>query len=540
MDTLKNTAPTDSETLGLKTIIVGYVRKWRVFAVAAFISLILAVLYLVLVPSTYEVMARIQLQEDEGTSASFGLGEAAGLMRSFGLGGGGGGSVSIDDERVILASNELLREVIKKLDMQVAYMKPNAILYNMYKDVPLSLTFNEETSANIPNKMTFKAAIDEAGRAKVSVKIREGKNYSFEYDALPAVIRLPQGDFTLDYNKEYPEKVTSYKMKMIVKPLSWIAEELETQLLIEDVSKSSNIIEIGFQDYEKQRGTDLLNTLVSVYNKQYEEVKLHKSNKSMLFVEERINNMLKDLYDTEQALEEFKLKNKVTDPEHDLQFNVAQMQELQTKIIDAETQSYIIDLMDDFVKDPANKYSVVPMLLSTQAGETGGGSISLYNQKLMERTQLLKSSRGESPLVLLVNEQADQLHEGVVQSVANAKGAFRQTLADLKDKEKRLFGKMGQVPTLEKEYVNFKRQQEINQGVYLLLLQKKEEIAMTIGEMQEHARIVDKAFIKQKRVAPRTLYAGLGMIVFTLLIPVIWLFCKEQTLALLEEYRKSA
>ena len=110
----------DNETIGLKSIIVRYLLHWKLFLGVFLFSIIPAVLYLIYYPRTYEMMARIQIQEDKDLGGgSFGLGEAAGLMKSFGLGSVSGGVVNIDDELVTLTSNKMLRNMVLKLGVNV-------------------------------------------------------------------------------------------------------------------------------------------------------------------------------------------------------------------------------------------------------------------------------------------------------------------------------------------------------------------------------------------------------------------------------------
>ncbi|MDH6534542.1 tyrosine protein kinase [Parabacteroides sp. 52] len=529
----------EKETIGLKEIFVGYLHHWKVFVAAGITSLLLAVLYLTLVPNTFEVMARVQLQADEGSSGSFGLGEAAGLMKSFGLGGGSSSTVNVDDEKTILASNELMGQVIKELGLQVEYKKPNSFLYTLYTDAPLSLTFNEETNANILDDIEFTISIASDGKAKVNVK-DEGEKRTFEYASLPATISLQEGDFVLNYKEGAEKQNKPYKIKAKVKPLNWVAEQYVGAILIDEVSKSSNILELSCQDHQKRRGVDLLNTLMRKFNEHHEKVKQEEAAKSMFFVKGRIDHLLGELDQTERVLEEFKLKHNMTDIQYDVEFYVGQMQELQVKIIEAEAQVHVINMMSEFVENPANKYNIVPILLTAQDGESGGGPISMYNQKLIERNQILKASRPESPLIQSTNAQLDKLREGVVQTIANAKNSLALTVNELKNKENKLYSKMGEVPTLEREYTNYKRQQEILQGVYLILLQKREEIALTVGDMKDRARVIDQAFVKKKRVAPRKLFALLGMMLFTLVAPIVWIESKKIFVELKKEYKRTA
>ena len=71
------------------------------------------------------------------------------------------------------------------------------------------------------------------------------------------------------------------------------------------------------------------------------------------------------------------------------------------------------------------------------------------------------------------------------------KKSYQLVLEDLKSQEKKIMDKMGNVPTYEREYLDLKRQQEILQGVYLILLQKREEIALASGHGRDKGLILE-------------------------------------------------
>ena len=122
------------------------------------------------------------------------------------------------------------------------------------------------------------------------------------------------------------------------------------------------------------------------------------------------------------------------------------------------------------MKDARNKYSVIPAMLSAD-GEKGG-AISAYNEALMERDKITKSTNSVNPLSEIADSQIDKLRDGVVLAIDNARKSSQFVLNDLKSQEKAIMSKMDYVPTYEREYLDYKRQQEILQGVYLILLQK--------------------------------------------------------------------
>lgn len=526
----------DNETISLKKIIVYYLLHWKVFVVAGLVSLVFAVLYLVFVPRTYEMMARVQLLEDKGTSGSgFNMGDASGLMKTFGLGGISGGSLNLDDEMAKFMSTTTLKEVVLRLGLNAPCYKPYEYDYKMYDEAPLVLTADWETQETLVESVEFKVRIDDNGRMRVKTKSKIGK-HNLDFQSLPADIHLPEGTFTLSYRSE---AVKPLSLKMEYTPAINVAEALSESILYDEYSKNANVIELSCTDYERKRGLDLLNTLIDVYNSWEDSVKREKNLESVRFLDDRLAHVTSDLSDIEEKIEKYKLKNKMTDIEHDVEFYVEQMKELQVKIIELEAQGRLTDLLDAYVKDPKNKYNLVPGVLSTTESDGASSSVMAYNQALLERERLLQSTKADNPLVAQLNKQVDQLRKNVHLSIENAKKTLSMTLDDLRGKEKQILDKMGEVPTLEREYIDFRRQQEICQALYLILLQKREDLMISIGDSKDRVRIVEQPYVKAKAVAPRKLFALIGMMIFTLVGGVGYLFGKEQWGELKKELEKA-
>lgn len=524
----------DNETISLKKIIIYYIVHWKLFVFAAIISLIPALLYLIFTPRTYEIAAKIQLVEDKNSSNSgFNVGDASGLMQSFGLGGISGGGINVDDEMAKLTSNSTLKDAVLKLGLNVSYYKPYTYKYKMYENVPLVLSTDLKTERDLDCTVLFDVDIKKNGRVQVKTEALKEKR-TFEFDSLPAEIKLEVGSFILAYRSDV---VKPLSLTLEISPAGWVAETIYQDITFDEYSKNANVIELSFVDYERHRGVDLLNTLVDTYNNQEDSIKRIEGEKSLTFLEGRIQNVMADLSETEALIERYKLKNKMTDIEADVQFYVEQLKDLQVKIIELEAQSRLIDMVTAYIKEPKNKYNLIPSLLSSGEGDKAG-PITTYNEALLERAKLLQTTKGNNPLIEQINNQVDQLRESVYLAIDNSQRAVMFTLDDLRGKEKLIMDKMGTVPTLEREYVDYKRQQEIYQAVYLILLQKREDIALSIGESKDRARFVEKTYVKQYPIGPRKLYAAIGMLLFTLIIPVTFLFIREQVLSLKEEFVK--
>lgn len=527
----------DNEVIGLKKIIVGYLYHWKLFLSIFIVSIILGCLYYIFVPTTYEMVARIQLQEDKSLgSGGLALGEASGLMKSFGLGNMTGGALSVDDEIVKLLSNGLLSEVVEDLGLNINYIKPYNFKVYMYDEMPFILQPDSLTNKTLNSYVTFDIHVNSSGKIDIRI-VNNDNSWKKTYASLPVKIDLPIGQFELRSNdKEKLQLPCSAKIEFI--PVKWKADMLVEELKVEEYSKTSKIIELFYQDYEVNRGVDLLNAMISIYNRKESSFKKLEGKKSIDFLNERIDSVSRALTSIEQDIESYKVQNEVMQLEYDVQFYAEQMKELQVKMIELETNGHIIDLMYSFIKDPSNKYHLVPSLLAGSEASDVSSPLSLYNAALLEREKLLQTTKGDNPLIERTNSQIDRLRETVFKSIENAKKSYNLTLADLKNKENVLLTKMRSVPYLEKEYVDLKRKQEIYQAVYLILLQKREEISLSVGEDSVRGRIIDNAYVKEIPVGPRKLFIALAILLFSIIVPVFYLFIKEQILLIYNEYKR--
>ena len=525
----------DKENISLKTILVRYLLHWKLFLIVFILSFIPAIFYLTFYPRTYSFASSILLQEEkESSMSSLGLSEASGLMKSFGI-GIGGGSINVDDEMEILSSNRLLRKMIHELGINVVYTYPYSF-YKLYNDAPLKLTADTATLATIRDEYRFTVSVS-PGQIKVIAKtVLGGWKETYIFSSFPATMAIGKDVFTLDLNPDVAPK-KEFKLKIKYLPASWLAEDLGKKITIEDVSSLSNVLTIDYDDHSMQRGLDMLNTLVKVYNEDMVSYKRTESHRTTDFLNQRIDLTMNNLIQVEADIEDYKQKNDMTLLEADVTFYTESYKEILSSIFDMEFQSYQIDMLDDYVKDPENKNKVVPSIFSVTVGEVG--VVAQYNKMVVEQEKLLNNSNENNDVYKSLNHQVEVLHEGVIVMLENTRKSTAASLADLKSKESDILSKMKTIPAKEREYISYKRNQDILQAIYLMLLQKKEETVFSIGNHLDRARVIEPAFIKKKTVGPRKLFAGIGILLLTLVIPVGYLFGKDLFVALKEEYKRT-
>lgn len=524
----------DQENVSLKNILVKYFHHWKLFLAAFVLSFIPAILYLSLTPRTYKFIAGVLLQDemDSGIS-SIGMGEAASLMKSFGV-GGMESSFRMDDEMEILMSNRMFRMMISDLGLNVSYSKPFS-LYKMYREAPLRLTVDQAAMAGLQDEFRFNVSVTPE---QIRVKVRSwmgGLKQTFTFSSLPAVINTGQNEFMLDFDHNGSQN-KPFKLNIKVQPAGWMAETLSNNITIEDVSNSSNVLMLSCSDHSRQRGMDMLTALINVYNEDSETYKLLEADKTMTFVNSRIAEIVTELEKVETGLQDFKVKNDMTLLEADVSLYGDIFKDTKVALTEAEMKSYTIDLLDNYVNNPENQNKPIPSVFSVEEGEKG--VISQYNKAIVYSEKLLMNSNERNFIYQQAKREADVLRESVNAMIANARSSISKELEELKSREKQMMAKFKSVPENEREYIGFIRDQEILHGIYLLMLQKREETIISQGKKLDRARMIEPPYIKKKPLGPRKLFAAIGMLVITFVVPVGYLFTKELFISIRDEYRR--
>ena len=217
------------------------------------------------------------------------------------------------------------------------------------------------------------------------------------------------------------------------------------------------------------------------------------SERTAVFLQQRIDILEKDLTSIEKTVERYKEDNQLTDIESEAKIILDRSSDFKERLISAETQFSVISIIEDFLEAPENKYAVVPMSLGIEE-ESAVESLLAYNELLMERLKLLRSTKPGNPMIESMNEQVDATRQSVLMTIQSIKRGIEYARNDLRDQEKYFMDRIKGMPKQEREYIEIKRQQEIKQALYLYLLQQQEDNALKLAMENPKAQIIDNAY----------------------------------------------
>lgn len=506
---------------GIVSLLIDYVKNWKLFAISLVVCVGLAGLYLIVKNPEFKVNANVLIKED---SKSGGL--AASMMKSMPFGDvlSVGGSV-VDDEIEVISSYSILRGAVKELGLNVSCSKGFLKKKNYYKDSPLSITPKIADMADtLRYAIEMKISISKEGIAKV-------KAYSMDElvgeakSAFPVNLTTVFGNFTIDTTSFY-DASKSRKYELLYGGYGSATEALMRNVDISLASKKANVINLTMEDEIPERGKDILNSIISHYNSYGIEEKNLVSERTAVFLQQRIDILEKDLTLIEKTVERYKEDNQLTDIESEAKIILDRSSDFKERLISAETQFSVISIIEDFLEAPENKYAVVPMSLGIEE-ESAVESLLAYNELLMERLKLLRSTKPGNPMIESMNEQVDATRQSVLMTIQSIKRGIEYARNDLRDQEKYFMDRIKGMPKQEREYIEIKRQQEIKQALYLYLLQQQEDNALKLAMENPKAQIIDNAYVNTRPVKPMKLLVAAAALLFAVMLPVFYLYGRK-------------
>lgn len=506
---------------GIVSLLIDYVKNWKLFAISLVVCVGLAGLYLIVKNPEFKVNANVLIKED---SKSGGL--AASMMKSMPFGDvlSVGGSV-VDDEIEVISSYSILRGAVKELGLNVSCSKGFLKKKNYYKDSPLSITPKIADMADtLRYAIEMKISISKEGIAKV-------KAYSMDElvgeakSAFPVNLTTVFGNFTIDTTSFF-DASKSRKYELLYGGYGSATEALMRNVDISLASKKANVINLTMEDEIPERGKDILNSIISHYNSYGIEEKNLVSERTAVFLQQRIDILEKDLTSIEKTVERYKEDNQLTDIESEAKIILDRSSDFKERLISAETQFSVISIIEDFLEAPENKYAVVPMSLGIEE-ESAVESLLAYNELLMERLKLLRSTKPGNPMIESMNEQVDATRQSVLMTIQSIKRGIEYARNDLRDQEKYFMDRIKGMPKQEREYIEIKRQQEIKQALYLYLLQQQEDNALKLAMENPKAQIIDNAYVNSRPVKPMKLLVAAAALLFAVMLPVFYLYGRK-------------
>lgn len=508
----------DSGVIDFSRTIYEIRRHWLYYVVTFILFVGFGIFYIFKKNPVYQFRTTMLIEQGDGGSASSGMMD---MMRTFSLGSFSGGSV--DDEILVVESTSLMEEMVKELKLNRMYIEKDGIKnLPLYNNSPVEIKAPDAIFDTLSNATTLTIHLKPDGLA--DIKAKNGL-FSTSYEShgtkLPTTVALPTGGVFAIEKTAFYKQGEDRTIKVVIDGTKSVAEYYKTEkITIDYSSKKSNGILCEIQDNNIARGKDILNKIVELYNRRRLGEKNDKTSAELQFLDNRLASLTGQLKDSELKLESFKSNNEITDIAEEARILLEQSTSNNKEIVQFQTQMAIFDLISDFLNDPANKYSMIPVTSGVEY-ESAAQSISSYNDLVMQRMRLDMSAKKDNKALQVLNAQIDAMRTGVVETINQAKQSAQIAYNDFLRERSKYTGRLKTLPLHEREFVELTRDREIKNSLYLFLIEQRESSLLKIGANYPIGRVVDVAYNEKEPIAPKkSIVFGLALIM-SLLLPTL-------------------
>lgn len=533
IEEIKNNIMEEEEqsSLNFRTIFSMVILNWQWFALSIIICVCCAALYLRYTDPVYEVQTKLLVKDDQSNKRGYGN-QMLSNMQDLGF---MSNSAGIDNEVEILQSHVLAEQAVRDLKLYIEYKLEGRVKdQDVYKTQPVNVDIDQQHLNTLPDMYSpISMEISKEGTNYVVngsyytqnrfKQISQG-TYSFEkkFNSLPASIYTRVGLITISENPGF-YMTAGRKLFVTIHSPRMEAMKYVGGLTVEPSSKTTSIALITLHNNDADRAIDYLKQLAICYNRQANEDKNEIAVKTEEFINNRLSKINTELGSTEGQLESYKKSNKVTELKLDASSSLAASQEYGNKLTDANTQLQLINYLSEYVNTPENKYQIIP----SNVGLTDQSSTSLinsYNETALKRNRLLATYAENSPNVIPLTEQMDRLLHGI-KTALNQANRSAQIMRNSIQKQYNMYeGRIGNTPEQERMLTQIGRQQEVKSGLYLMLLQKREENSISLAATADKGKLIDEPQFMGK-VSPKSsiillisLVIGIGLPFFILYV----------------------
>ncbi|WP_248722977.1 polysaccharide biosynthesis tyrosine autokinase [Seonamhaeicola sp. ML3] len=505
-----------SQSFNIKKVLSLYTKQWKWFLLSVLVCIGVAYFFMRAILPEYKAVAKIMILDDAESETGRGAIQDLTIFS-------GNKEAEIEDEIEVIKSRGFLRDIVKKLNLNVQHYAQGRINeHDLYKKSPLKINFIESDS------LIYKSSFS----CYVNIVSPTEFDYSIEEDDIPIRMSFGEkidthfGGIILTPVEKRIKKYTNQLIRINISPLEEVAEFLTYIIDVYPSGESSKILNLVMKDPVEEKALDVINALIEGYNFATIDKKRKQAINTANFINDRVKSISSDLEGVDDSIVGYKSRNRITDISTTASQAFSSSVQNQQQIQELTTQISMLRYMDEMLGD--NPYEGIPSNLGG-ADESINALALRYNELLAQRGSYLKSAGENNPVVLELDNTLAQIRSSLSQSINNTKQTLNIQLDALKNSSRRINSKLYSAPDQERTLRSIERTQSIKEALYIFLLEKREEATISISSVSPSVKVVESPFSMGSKKSPEPLVSYLGAVLLGMLIPFATIYVKDLT-----------
>ncbi|WP_250149186.1 tyrosine-protein kinase [Flagellimonas sp. 389] len=470
-----------SNSIDLKELLRNYLSHWKWFIISLVITLGIAFTIIRYSTPEYSAQAKVQILDSQSSAPELSVFQDLDVFA--------GNSNPVEDEIQTIKSRSNFIEIVKDLRLNVkTVLLGNILDSEIYKETPFNLNFIEADSIIHNSSSEFYITVD----SQNSLSFAKSEDGPFQTFSFGKKVDTDLGGLVITPNLQKINNYKGRKFRIIVSPVWAVAQVYLKRINIYPADKASSIINISLKDNIQQKAKDVINELIYLYNQNAVEDKRTIANRTSDFINNRIADISSNLSNVDQSAEDFKTDRGLTDIASESNINLTVGATNQQELQNTNTQLNIASSMKDIV-DNQEGHEVLPSNIGL-SDPTIGNISAKYNELVLERKRLLKSSNEKNPIIVNLDEQLDGLKRNMQSSLNSMTNNLGLQLNNLNVRKSQINSRIYSAPGNERALRDITRKQQTTEQLYLYLLQKREESQIAFASATPKSRIIDSAY----------------------------------------------
>jgi tyrosine-protein kinase Etk/Wzc len=503
----------EEEEISLIELFWKYIRYWKWIVLGVVVALMAAAGYLYYATPVYKISSSVILKDVQSAQKMPALGTLDELALL-------GAVNNVEDEAYVMKSKSVVRAVVDRLNLHTSYIVEGRIKdTDLYTKSPVIVAMERSELDNLNQDIDLEMEMLSDG--SIAVKgITPGLPSDTVFKNLPALLHTPYGN--ISFTQREGVKPDYRKLLVSIRRPEAVIRACRSNLDIQQANRQSSVLNLAYNTPFVEKGKDFLNTLVEEYNNQAIEDKNMQALNTQKFINERIAIIDRELSEAEQNVEEYKRSQGLTDLQADLARTMQMSSQYEQQLVEVESQLSIVKSLRDYVNNPENVDKTIPVNIGIE-DPTLNATISEYNRLLLQRQRLAQSVTPDNPVMKKLDDEIAGLRSAINSSINSVMQGLNTRRRDILNQANLYSGKIGSMPTQERQFLDLSREQQIKANLFLMLLQKREENALALAAVANKAKVLDEA-TPEAKVSPRTTLVLAAALLLGLLLPGVIIY----------------